>query len=135
MPTTPTTAAAPRFVPTLTEVVDRAAPESGVPPAPAPVPAVAPSGLHADKGRAPPHLPPEIAEALQEQITQRVLARVDAVLAGRLSDAIALVVLEQTRFMLPRLREEIAGSVRNAVSAALAQERDALQPQPGRGPA
>jgi hypothetical protein len=133
MPTTPSTAAAPRFVPTLTEVVDRAAPESGVPPAPAP--AAAPSGLHADKGRAPPHLPPEIAEALQEQITQRVLARVDAVLAGRLSDAIALVVLEQTRFMLPRLREEIAGSVRNAVSAALAQERDALQPQPGRGPA
>ena len=133
MPTPPSTAAAPRFVPTLTEVVDRAAPESGAPPVPAPT--AAPAGSGADGGRTLPHLPPEIAEALQEQITQRVLARVDAVLAGRLSDAIALVVLEQTRFMLPRLREEIAGSVRNAVSAALAQERDALHAQPGRGPA
>lgn len=128
MPLPPSTAA-PRFVPTLTEVVDRPAAESG-----AAHPSAAAEPMAGD-GRATPQWSPAITEALQEQITQRVLARVDAVLAGRLSDAIALVVLEQTRFMLPRLREEIAGSVRNAVSAALAQERDALQSASGRGPA
>ncbi len=132
MPLTPSPAAAPRFVPTLTEVVAGPASESAPRPSSAPA---ASAGPTVGEAQATGPLSPAVTDALQEQITQRVLARVDAVLAGRLSDAIALVVLEQTRFMLPRLREEIAGSVRSAVSAALAQERDALQAQPGHGPA
>ena len=120
MPPNPPTPSAPRFVPTLTEVVGRPAADS--PASPVSVPAAS-AGLAQAHAADAPHLSPATAEALQEQITQRVLARVDADLAGRLSDAIALVVLEQTRFMLPRLREEIAASVRGAVSAALAQER------------
>ena len=126
MPPNPPTPSAPRFVPTLTEVVGRPATDSPASPVSVPAASAGLAQAHAadaaDAADAP-HLSPATAEALQEQITQRVLARVDADLAGRLSDAIALVVLEQTRFMLPRLREEIAASVRGAVSAALAQER------------
>ena len=92
----------PRFVPTLTEVVgDRP------PAADAPAPPVA--GQHA-------------LEALQEQVIHRVLQRIDLSLERQLNEAVAKLLLEQTRDLRPRLREEIAFAVRQAVSDAVAEE-------------
>jgi hypothetical protein len=82
----------PRFVPTLTEVVQgrtEAAPESPF---------------------------------LEDQLVQRVLQRVDVTLERRLREAIATVVLEQTRALGPALREQIESVVRQAVTQALAEE-------------
>ena len=50
------------------------------------------------------------------------MQRVDVVLDQRLREAIAVVVQEQTRSVLPRLREEIESVVRNAVYEAVADE-------------
>lgn len=85
----------PRFVPTLTEVV------RGVQ-----------AAAHAPGGG-------------EEQLVQRVLQRVDLVLERRLREAIATVVLEQTRNLGPALREEIEAVVRQAVAAAIAEEQAA----------
>lgn len=46
----------------------------------------------------------------------------DLVLDQRLREAIALVVQEQTRSMIPRLREEVESVVRHAVCEAVADE-------------
>ncbi|MBE7368317.1 hypothetical protein [Ramlibacter pallidus] len=94
----------PRFVPTLTEVV-----HSG----PAPL---APAGNVA---------------VSQEQIAQRVLQRVDLVLERRLREAIASVVLEQSRLLTPMLRERLEVVVREVVAEAVADEMQARAP---RGP-
>ena len=92
----------PRFVPTLTEVV-----HSGPAPlAPAQGPALS-----------------------QDQLAQRVLQRVDLVLDRRVREAIATVVLEQTRTMGPLLREQVEIVVKQTVSQALAEELN--QPVPG----
>ncbi|RYY65161.1 MAG: hypothetical protein EOO24_55400 [Comamonadaceae bacterium] len=87
----------PRFVPTLTEVVQ------GAPASPG-----APSVSH-------------------EQIAQRVLQRVDLVLDRRVREAIAGVVLEQTDAMAPLLRERLDAVVREVVAAAVADEMQARQ--------
>ena len=50
------------------------------------------------------------------------MQRVDVVLDQRLREAIATVVQEQTRSVLPRLREEIESVVRHAVYEAVADE-------------
>ena len=86
----------PRYVPTLTEVVQ---------------PAVAP-----DQGAA------VSLEQLQEQVIHRVMQRVDLSLERRLREAIATLVLEHTRNLGPLLREEIELVVRQSVSDAVAQE-------------
>jgi hypothetical protein len=86
----------PRYVPTLTEVVQpAAAPEDGA--------AVS-------------------LEQLQEQVIHRVMQRVDLSLERRLREAIATLVLEHTRNLGPLLREEIELVVRQSVSDAVAQE-------------
>lgn len=85
----------PRFVPTLTEVVQPVAPGSA-----APVPAT----------------------ALQDQIIQRVMQRVDLTLERRLREAVATLVLEKTRDLGPLLREEIEIVVRQTVSEAVTLE-------------
>ena len=86
----------PRYVPTLTEVVQPArAPEDGA--------AVS-------------------LEQLQEQVIHRVMQRVDLSLERRLREAIATLVLEHTRNLGPLLREEIELVVRQSVSDAVAQE-------------
>jgi FixJ family two-component response regulator len=82
----------PRFVPTLTEVVREGA---------AAMPAVAFS---------------------EEQLVHRIMQRIDLALDRRLREAIATVVLEQTRSLGPTLREEIETVVRQTVSQALAEE-------------
>lgn len=65
-----------------------------------------------------PVLPP----GFEELMVHRVMQRVDVVLDERLRDAIATVVQEQTRSILPRLREEIESVVRHAVYEAVADE-------------
>lgn len=90
----------PRFVPTLTEVV-----QSGPAPlTPTPVPTVSP-----------------------EQLAQRVLQRVDLVLDRRVREAIATVVLEQSNLLAPLLRERLDAVVREVVAEALAEEMQARQ--------
>lgn len=104
----------PRFVPTLTEVVDgqalapqapQAPQDSPRPALPAPAPALA-------------AVPP----GFEEYVVHRVMQRVDGILEHHLSEAIALVIEEQTRSMVPRLREEVESVVRHAVYEAVAQE-------------
>lgn len=63
-----------------------------------------------------------LPEGMEEYVVHRVMQRVDVVLDQRLRDAIATVVQEQTRSVLPRLREEIESVVRNAVYEAVAEE-------------
>lgn len=84
----------PRFVPTLTEVVQAK----------------------------PSAAPPADSVFLEEQVIQRVLQRVDLTLERKLREAIATVVLEQTRSLGPVLREQIEGVVRQAVTQAMAEE-------------
>lgn len=88
----------PRYVPTLTEVV--------APP-------------DADTATTRP------AALEDEQLVHRVLQRIDLTLDRRLREAIASVVLEQTRALGPLLRDEIEAVVRETVSQALADELNA----------
>ncbi len=101
MPSPPRTR--PSFVPTLTEVV-------------------------AASAVAPMPLPQAGDETLQEQIIHRVMQRVDVVLQRQLNEAVAKVVLEHTRALGPRLREEIEFVVRQAVTDAVAHELTTRKP-------
>ena len=89
----------PRFVPTLTEVV-----QSG------PVP-----------------LAPAAPQVSQEQLALRVLQRVDLALDRRLREDSATVILEQTSALLPLLRERLETVVREVVAEAVAEEMQARQ--------
>jgi hypothetical protein len=84
----------PRFVPTLTEVVQGAS----------------------RPGAAEP--------LSQEQLVHRIMQRIDLTLDRRLREAIAKVVLDHSRQLAPALREEIETVVATAVSEALADELD-----------
>lgn len=121
----------PRFVPTLTEVVEPAvAPPTRlpdpaqdvpdrvpvhpvsvaeVPPTPA-VPAMTPDALR-DQGLA-------LAQTLQ----LRVMERLDGVLEERLRYALADVVQLQTQALYQSIRQEVEGLVSAAVNEAVAQE-------------
>ncbi|AVS84835.1 hypothetical protein C8239_08795 [Paracidovorax avenae] len=164
----------PRFVPTLTDVVqvtEAAAPGGGpqpgaqspvpvpvlavppadpvpamapwpaMPPVGEPVPAAAPAGHlpaaaladapspapAAPVPAAPSSSPSQSAPApdfsgIEEVVIHRIIQRVDVVLDQRLREAIATVVQEQTRSMVPRLREEVESVVRHAVYEAVADE-------------
>ncbi len=91
----------PRFVPTLTDVVQPAANS----------PLETPHGS-VERG----------LDSLDDQIIHRVMQRVDLVLERRLREAVAQVILAQTQTLAPRLREEIDLVVRESVSQAVAQE-------------
>lgn len=65
---------------------------------------------------------PAVPAGMEEYMVHRVMQRVDVVLDQRLREAIATVVQEQTRSVLPRLREEIESVVRHAVYEAVADE-------------
>lgn len=67
-------------------------------------------------------------EQLEAEIGHRILQRVDMLLEAALSAAIARVIDQQTRSMLPALREEIADAVRASVTHAVAQELFAAMP-------
>ena len=106
----------PRFVPTLTEVVNLPdAPLSG---------GATPTPAHS--------VDPDV---LEELLVHRVLQRIDLVLESRISAAIAHVVEEQTRSLQPRLREEIEAVVRASVNDALATELAAPAAAAGQGDA
>lgn len=105
--------APPRFVPTLTEVVK---------PIAAPMPAMRQPVIPASPQAVsvPPASPAALAASadLQEQMVQRVLQRVDLVLDRRLREVVGQLILEHTQSLVPRLREEIEGVVRQSVSQA-----------------
>ena len=136
--------APPRFIPTLTEVVDE---PQGLK---TPAPAALKNPLNAQQGvarwrEAEPALPPVLSNAkpqprsqgvapavtptarllqpgFEEYVVHRVMQRVDVGLEQHLRDAIATVVQEQTRSLLPRLREEVESVVRHVVYEAVADE-------------
>jgi ABC-type iron transport system FetAB permease component len=91
----------PRFVPTLTDVVQ-------------PVDCFS---LKPSEGPVRQN-----AVQLEDQIVHRVMQRVDLVLERRLREAIAQVILSHTQALGQRLREEIELVVRESVSQAVAQE-------------
>ena len=90
----------PRFVPTLTEVVQ------------------APTR---------PVVATPVQQALsighfEEQMVHRVMQRVDLALERRLHEAVGQLILTHTQALGSRLREEIELVVRESVSQAVAQE-------------
>ncbi|ADU99912.1 hypothetical protein HF896_12020 [Alicycliphilus denitrificans] len=118
----------PRFVPTLTDVVH--VPGDGRPPMAAQAAPVQPQA-QAPAPQAPSQTPsPQDGVAasgglprdFEEYVVHRVMQRVDVALDQRLREAIAQVVQEQTRFLVPRLRDEVESVVRHAVYEAVAQE-------------
>jgi len=134
---TGTTRTPPRFVPTLTTVLE-------LPPEPA---AELPAGLAPDQPASTP-APVDPAEAvalspsaqrteadivrLEEQLLHRVLQRVDFSLEERLSDTVAAAVQQQLDAMVPRLRGGIEAVLRALVIEAMAAE---LSENPGSTPA
>ncbi|MDQ0080536.1 MULTISPECIES: hypothetical protein [Variovorax] len=110
----------PRFVPTLTTVLEipeePAIPEPQAAPTPQPDPASAMA------------LPPaaQLSQAeivsLEEQLLHRVLQRVDLSLEERLSDTVSAAVQHQLDAMVPRLRNEIEAVLRALVIEAMAAE-------------
>lgn len=77
--------------------------------------------------------PRPLPDGMEEYMVHRVMQRVDVVLDQRLREAIATVVQEQTRSVLPRLREEIESVVRHAVYEAVADELASGTPSVPRG--
>lgn len=65
---------------------------------------------------------PTLPDGFEEMMVHRVMQRVDVLLEKRLREAIAHVVQEQTRSVLPRLREEVESVVRQSVYEAVADE-------------
>ncbi len=119
----------PRFVPTLTEVVqvpDPLAHEEAVevsrPPSAWGGASVQSSTTAQPMPAAALAAPVLLSEGVEELLIHRVMQRVGVVLDHRLRDAIATVVQEQTRSVLPRLREEIESVVRQAVYEAVTDE-------------
>ncbi|MFM9923664.1 hypothetical protein VLK31_11800 [Variovorax sp. H27-G14] len=121
----------PRFVPTLTTVLEM--PAEPAPPEPAvvePVPPAQPESAMA--------LPPaaQLSQAeivsLEEQLLHRVLQRVDLSLEERLSDTVSAAIQHQLDAMVPRLRNEIEAVLRALVIEAMAAE---LSENPGSTPA
>lgn len=97
----------PRFVPTLTEIVQPTPAPSSLAPALAPDEAVVPRAF---------------SDKEQDLMVQRVLQRVELVLERRLREAVGQLILEHTQTLAPRLREEIELVVRQSVSQAIEQE-------------
>ena len=149
----------PRFVPTLTTVLEPLMPlvpsepvtpgeqaeTVAAPDVPAPVPPAEPPlpQVVAPAVPAVPDLRHAIALdpatrfselerfALEEQLLHRVMQRVDLQLEERLSDVVAAAVQTQLDLMVPRLRNEIEDVLRSLVTESLAQE---LQEKPGSNP-
>lgn len=92
------------------------APAHAAPATPTPPSAALPEGLAA------PTLTAADFSGIEEMVIHRIIQRVDVVLDQRLREAIATVVQEQTRSMVPRLREEVESVVRHAVYEAVADE-------------
>lgn len=101
----------PRFVPTLTEVVQPGPNEVLEPGAP-------PSGVGTSFSSIS-----SMAPLTEDQLVQRVMRRVQQGLDQRLREAVAQVVLEHTRSLGPAMAAEVESVVRSLVADALAEER------------
>lgn len=116
----------PRFVPTLTDVVQVPGTAQFAPSraedVPQPQPQPLPAADQVEAARSPAAGPGHLPDGIEEYVVHRLMQRVDLVLDQRLREAIALVVQEQTRSMVPRLREEVESVVRHAVYEAVAEE-------------
>jgi hypothetical protein len=125
----------PRFVPTLTAVVEPPATVAPAEPLPgealaaeAPAPAV--ESHHAFESaaeeRAALMSTAVISEAeafqFEDDLVHRVMQRIDLSLEARLTDTVSAALQSQLDAMLPRLRDEIEGVLRNLVIEALAAE-------------
>lgn len=119
----------PRFVPTLTAVVELSsehAPEA--PPGDQQPPTVESQLAFQSPAEEEAAMAPESAlsdaEAFrfEEGLVHRVLQRVDLSLEARLTDTVSAAVQQQLDDMLPRLREEIESVLRALVTEALARE-------------
>ncbi|MGO4395407.1 hypothetical protein AB4Z46_29030 [Variovorax sp. M-6] len=125
----------PRFVPTLTTVLERVPQEAAEP---SPVSSAAPAAPTAAEPSQTVALGPEAARSeadafrLEEQLLHRVLQRVDLSLEERVSDAVSAAVQQHLDTMIPALRGEIEAVLRALVSEALAGE---LSENPGSTPA
>ncbi|SFP33698.1 hypothetical protein [Variovorax sp. 770b2] len=110
----------PRFVPTLTTVLDIPAEPADAEPGEAP----APQPDAASAVALPPAAQLTQAEivSLEEQLLHRVLQRVDLSLEERLSDAVSAAVQQQLDDMVPRLRGEIEAVLRALVIESMAAE-------------
>ena len=121
----------PRFVPTLTTVIE---PGTGTEIAAAMAPTAA--AIDAPDVRTTMALDLDPAAqrtneenvALEEELMHRVLVHVDASLENELSDVVAAVVQSQLDAMVPQLRSEIEKVLRRLVTDALARE---LRANPG----
>nr|WP_222622411.1 hypothetical protein [Ramlibacter albus] len=78
------------------------------------------------------HAPPAATPAplgvqgmTEEQWVHRIMQRVDQTLDRRLREAVAAVIVDQTRNLAPLLRAEVESVVREAVADALAGEMNA----------
>jgi hypothetical protein len=123
----------PRFVPTLTTVVEE--PPPGAPVAETAAPAeLAPIATEPSEAVA---LSPEarLSEAsafrLEEQLLHRVLQRIDLQMEERLSDVVSAAVQHHLDTMIPGLRKEIEAVLRALVSESLSHE---LSENPGSTP-
>ncbi len=117
----------PRFVPTLTTVVESAPVSAPVEAAPSDAQAKAETSTGSLPSQAiavDPHA--QLSEAgafrLEEQLLHRVLQRIDLSLEERLSDTVSAAVQQQLDAMIPRLRGDIESVLRTLVIEALAQE-------------
>lgn len=114
----------PRFVPTLTTVLEMpaepAAAEASHGASNAPTPQPDPASAVA----LPPAAQFSQAEivSLEEQLLHRVLQRVDLSLEERLSDTVSAAIQHQLDAMVPRLRNEIEAVLRALVIEAMAAE-------------
>ena len=110
----------PRFVPTLTTVLD--IPAEPASPEPADVPAPQPDAASAVALPPAAQLTQAEIVSLEEQLLHRVLQRVDLSLEERLSDAVSAAVQQQLDDMVPRLRGEIEAVLRALVIESMAAE-------------
>jgi len=120
----------PRFVPTLTAVVDPLRPDEAQPavqqeappppaePASAPVETAAPAAAPASMVA----LDDADAFRLEEELLHRVLQRIDLSLEERLTEVVSAAVQRQLDAMVPQLRGEIEAVLRALVIEALARE-------------
>jgi hypothetical protein len=123
----------PRFVPTLTTVVEELPQPAPVAEDAAPV-EVVPATVEPSQAVA---LSPEVrlseasAFRLEEQLLHRVLQRVDLQMEERLSDVVSAAVQHHLDTMIPGLRKEIEAVLRALVSESLSHE---LSENPGSTP-
>ena len=138
----------PRFVPTLTTVLDLPPPLSAesAPIESSPAESDASAPVVPGETFAPEVTPDASAHValppaerlseleafrLEEHLLHRVLQRVDLSLEAQLSDAVSAAVQQQLDAMVPRLRNEIETVLRSLVIEALAKE---LSENPGTTP-